>query len=312
MPRIRPEPRHARDPLARLARRGRRCDRARPPAGAPCSCSHGSAARSSGTTDNDYEERDLDHVPASDDDVDYLLEAVNAFFATELGPGRPDGRLRGRAPADLHRRPEEVGGHLAQGRALRDQLGSRDDHRREAHHLAADGQDGGGPARGARGPRGALPHARDTARPADRPGGAAGGARRGRVEPRAPRRALRPRRARGHGAGRRRPGARRAREPGACPTWWPRPPSRRGASRCCRSRTCCCGAPGSACSTRASCPLRTPTAPFARRGRWRRELGWSDERVQAELAGWREVARAEGLVPSLPRWSALEAPEEAA
>ena len=31
------------------------------------------------------------------------------------------------------------------------------------------------------------------------------------------------------------------------------------------------------------------------------ELGWSDERVQAELAGWREVARAEGLVPSSRR-----------
>ena len=57
---------------------------------------------------------------------------------------------------------------------------------------------------------------------------------------------------------------------------------------------------------------RAPTAPFARRGPWPAELGWSDERVQAELAGWREVARAEGLVPTLRRRRPLEAPEEAA
>ena len=33
-----------------------------------------------GTTDNDYE-GDIDHVRPAEDDVDYLLEAVNAFFA---------------------------------------------------------------------------------------------------------------------------------------------------------------------------------------------------------------------------------------
>ena len=35
-----------------------------------------------GTTDNDYE-GDLDHVQPAGDDVDYLLDAVNAFFATD-------------------------------------------------------------------------------------------------------------------------------------------------------------------------------------------------------------------------------------
>ena len=37
-----------------------------------------------GTTDNDYE-GGLEHIPAGEDDVVYLLEALNAFFGTELG-----------------------------------------------------------------------------------------------------------------------------------------------------------------------------------------------------------------------------------
>ena len=51
-------------------------------------------------------------------DIGYLLEAINEFFGSALGLGRLDGRVRGRAPLDLDRRPEEVGGHLAQGRAV--------------------------------------------------------------------------------------------------------------------------------------------------------------------------------------------------
>ena len=70
-----------------------------------------------GTTDNDYE-GSLDHVEPSGEDIDYLLEAINAFFGTELGAGGPDRRLCRRAPADLHGRSEEVGRHLAQGRAV--------------------------------------------------------------------------------------------------------------------------------------------------------------------------------------------------
>ncbi len=120
-----------------------------------------------GTTDNDYE-GPLDHVEPSAEDIDYLLEAVNAFFGTALGAGDADRRVRRRAPADLDRRPEEVGGHLAQGRAVRDLLGDDHDHRRQAHDLAADGEDDRRPARRARRPRRALPHARDPARPGDR------------------------------------------------------------------------------------------------------------------------------------------------
>src|ERR671917_65264 len=38
-----------------------------------------------GTTDNDYR-GSLEHVPAADEDVAYLLEAVNAYFGTSLAP----------------------------------------------------------------------------------------------------------------------------------------------------------------------------------------------------------------------------------
>jgi glycerol-3-phosphate dehydrogenase len=37
-----------------------------------------------GTTDNDYDAEDLDHVRPPAADLDYLLEATNAFFATDL------------------------------------------------------------------------------------------------------------------------------------------------------------------------------------------------------------------------------------
>ncbi len=50
-----------------------------------------------GTTDNDYE-GDLEHVRPSVEDVDYLLEAVNAFFATTLGPGDLTGAYAGVRP----------------------------------------------------------------------------------------------------------------------------------------------------------------------------------------------------------------------
>jgi glycerol-3-phosphate dehydrogenase len=50
-----------------------------------------------GTTDNDYE-GSLEHVPAADEDVAYLLDAVNAFFGTELGPGDLTGAYAGVRP----------------------------------------------------------------------------------------------------------------------------------------------------------------------------------------------------------------------
>jgi glycerol-3-phosphate dehydrogenase len=50
-----------------------------------------------GTTDNDYE-GPLEHIRPSGEDVDYLLEAVNAFFGTELGPAQLTGAYAGVRP----------------------------------------------------------------------------------------------------------------------------------------------------------------------------------------------------------------------
>ncbi len=50
-----------------------------------------------GTTDNDYE-GELEHIRPSEEDVDYLLEATNAFFATELTKGDVAGAYAGVRP----------------------------------------------------------------------------------------------------------------------------------------------------------------------------------------------------------------------
>jgi glycerol-3-phosphate dehydrogenase len=50
-----------------------------------------------GTTDNDYE-GDLERVRPSEEDVGYLLDAVNAFFATSLEPGDIAGAYAGVRP----------------------------------------------------------------------------------------------------------------------------------------------------------------------------------------------------------------------
>jgi glycerol-3-phosphate dehydrogenase len=50
-----------------------------------------------GTTDNDYE-GPLAHIKPSGEDVDYLLEAVNAFFGTALGPAQLTGAYAGVRP----------------------------------------------------------------------------------------------------------------------------------------------------------------------------------------------------------------------
>ena len=50
-----------------------------------------------GTTDNDYE-GGLEHVPPSAADVDYLLEAVNAFFETSIAPSDLSGAYAGVRP----------------------------------------------------------------------------------------------------------------------------------------------------------------------------------------------------------------------
>ena len=50
-----------------------------------------------GTTDNNYA-GDIDHVRPAEDDIAYLLEATNAFFATELTPDDLTGAYAGVRP----------------------------------------------------------------------------------------------------------------------------------------------------------------------------------------------------------------------
>jgi glycerol-3-phosphate dehydrogenase len=50
-----------------------------------------------GTTDNDYE-GDIDQVPPSTDDVEYLLDALNAYFSTDLGADDLTGAYAGVRP----------------------------------------------------------------------------------------------------------------------------------------------------------------------------------------------------------------------
>ena len=47
-----------------------------------------------GTTDNDYE-GGLDHVPPSHDDIEYLLEATNSFFSSDLSDADLTGAYAG-------------------------------------------------------------------------------------------------------------------------------------------------------------------------------------------------------------------------
>jgi glycerol-3-phosphate dehydrogenase len=50
-----------------------------------------------GTTDNDYE-GSLEHVPAPEEDVEYLVEALNAYFGTRLGADDLTGAYAGVRP----------------------------------------------------------------------------------------------------------------------------------------------------------------------------------------------------------------------
>jgi glycerol-3-phosphate dehydrogenase len=50
-----------------------------------------------GTTDNDYE-GDIDRIPPSPDDVEYLLDALNAYFGTSIGPDDLTGAYAGVRP----------------------------------------------------------------------------------------------------------------------------------------------------------------------------------------------------------------------
>ena len=50
-----------------------------------------------GTTDNDYE-GGIDQVPPGKDDVEYLLDALNSYFGTSIGPGDLTGAYAGVRP----------------------------------------------------------------------------------------------------------------------------------------------------------------------------------------------------------------------
>jgi glycerol-3-phosphate dehydrogenase len=51
-----------------------------------------------GTTDNDYDSSDLDHIPPGEDDIAYLLDATNEFFATSIAPSDLTGAYAGVRP----------------------------------------------------------------------------------------------------------------------------------------------------------------------------------------------------------------------
>jgi glycerol-3-phosphate dehydrogenase len=51
-----------------------------------------------GTTDNEIDDRDLDHVRAPEEDVEYILDGINAFFGTTLGVPDVQGAYAGVRP----------------------------------------------------------------------------------------------------------------------------------------------------------------------------------------------------------------------
>jgi glycerol-3-phosphate dehydrogenase len=263
-----------------------------------------------GTTDNDYETRELDHVPASGEDVDYLLAAVNSFFGTELGSDDLTGAYAGVRPlistgdpkksVDISRRAELyetssglvtiTGGKLTTWRRMAKMAVDRlvDREGREA------------PCRTHEIPLG-LP-----IDPADLKAVAG-------VDDRS----------RAHLAGRYGYAAHEVMElaagdPGLAERLSPDLPDL-AAEAAFAARREQVGSLADVLLRRTRLGLldaRTLSAPGAD-GAVRAaravagELGWSDERVQSELTGWRTVAAAEGLVPSAAA-EELAAPEEAA
>ena len=256
-----------------------------------------------GTTDNDYE-GPLDHVKPSGEDVDYLLEAINAFFGLTLGPAQLTGAFAGVRPlistgdpkksVDISRKAELyetssgmitiTGGKLTTWRRMAkmtvDRLVERD--ARDA------------PCRTQEIPLGQAIAVEELPRVEGVPGRVLPGARL----------ALRLRRPRGARAGGR---ARRAR-----PADRPRParPARRGraggsprAGAQHRRRAAAAHPPGPARRARARAGDGARTAPVPARGPVERvgdvlarELGWSPERLALELRRFAEEADAEGIV----------------
>ena len=278
MPVIRPEPRHARPdrPRAAAAERGRVV-----PAGEDRTifALPWLGQTLVGTTDNDYE-GSLEHPPVSESDVDVPAGRGQLVLRDRLRARRPGRRLRGRAAADLQRRPEEERRHLAQGRAVRDLVRADHDHRRQAHDLAPHGEDGRRPHGGAGVPRGAVPHPRDPARSSRSTRRCCTTRRDRRASPARTGRPLRPVRRAGARDLRGGPGpapADRRGHAGPARGGGRRGPLRAGAQR---SPTCCCGARAWACSP-AGARSRTPTPRCASRRRWRRSSAGAGGRSSA-------------------------------
>ena len=174
-----------------------------------------------GPTDNDYD-GDIDHVPPSDDDVAYLLDAANEYLELELTPDHVTGAFAGVRPlisagdpkksVDISRKAELyetssgmltiTGGKLTTWRRMAELVVDR--------------------IVGARRPRGGVAHRRHPAGhagPRRGPGDQRDPARGRRRAARLP---LRARRAAGAGPGRGRPRAWPSRSCPATPTCWPR------------------------------------------------------------------------------------------
>ena len=100
--------------------------------------------------------------------MQYLLDAVNSFFETDFGPGDLAGAYAGVRPLISSADPKKSVDISRRAELYETSSGHGHDHRRQAHDLAAHGEDGRGPPRRARVPRGALPHARDPARASGR------------------------------------------------------------------------------------------------------------------------------------------------
>ena len=229
-----------------------------PAAAARSSRCRGSAARSSARPTTTTTATSLDHIPPSEDDVDYLLEATNAFFGTTSSPGDITGAYAGVRPLISTGDPKKSV-DISRKAELYETLERDDhDHRRQADDLAADGQARRRPAGRARQPRRAVPHARDPARPRGR---RPRSCRASRASPRTPTR-------RSPAATATPPTTSCASPPSAaswpsrsspaCPTCSPRRPSPPASEQAPASPTSCCAAPAWACSPPASCSTTTP------------------------------------------------------
>ena len=235
-----------------------------------------------GTTDRDYE-GDIARVQPSGDDIEYLLDAANSFFGTELGRGDLTGAYAGVRPlistgdprksVDISRRAELyetssglltiTGGKLTTWRRMAKQVVDR--------MVEREGREA--PCHTAEIPLGMPADDEDL----DAAGGAGGGG--------PPRRMARPaglplraRRAPVLAARRRAPRAGARRSSRATPTCSPRRRSRRGSSRRARSPTSSCAGRASGCWPRPSSAPPTPwrRSPSAMAG----ELGWDARRVR--------------------------------